>query len=169
MRNPLFDEQIGFSIISYFLICVFGFYLMGGERGSGLGLRPDGRGVADRCGFFIFESTIWRDTIALVVVRMGAERCFASLLWICSPVDRESKNFCVILKIPSPHDRRERAKPQLPPHYSNDKNGCEQVQTTLILNVTELQLWGSHPQQRSEATLSSHPHQQRPRRPSPNG
>ena len=31
------------------------------------------------------------DTMSLVVVRMGGERRFASLLRICDPEDRESK------------------------------------------------------------------------------
>ena len=49
------------------------------ERGSGSGLCPDGRGVADGCGFF----WIWGG--AGLVVRMGAERRFASLLRIAAP------------------------------------------------------------------------------------
>ena len=84
MRNPLFDEQVGLSIISYFLICVFGFYLMGGNADPTWGFAP--MAVA-RIGADFFESTILMDTMALVVVRMGGERRFASLLRICDPVD----------------------------------------------------------------------------------
>ena len=59
---------------------------MGGNADSAWGFAPMSEG-ADWCGFFIFESTILMDTMALVVERMGAERRFASLLRICEPVD----------------------------------------------------------------------------------
>ena len=40
-----------------------------------------------RIGADFFELTILMDTLALEVVRMGGERCFASLLRICGRVD----------------------------------------------------------------------------------
>ena len=74
------------SGVVIFLICGFGCYLMRGNADPTWGCAPM-VGDADWCGFFIFESTILMDTLALVVVRMGSERCFASLLRICRPVD----------------------------------------------------------------------------------
>ena len=41
--------------------------------------------------FFVFESAFWRNTISPVVVRMGGDRRFASLLRIAAPsVERNS-------------------------------------------------------------------------------
>ena len=57
---------------------------MGGNADPTWGFAP--MAVA-RIGADFFESTILMDTMALVVVRMGGERRFASLLRICGPVD----------------------------------------------------------------------------------
>ena len=54
------------------------------ERGSVSGLCPEFRRLRIGADFFIFESTRLRDKIA-VVVRMGGERRFASLLRIGAP------------------------------------------------------------------------------------
>ena len=59
---------------------------MGGNADPAWGFAPMAWG-ADWCGFFIFESTILMDTMALVVVRIGGEHRIASLLRICDPVD----------------------------------------------------------------------------------
>ena len=60
---------------------------MGENADPDRGFAPIAGGGADWCGFFIIESRILMATMALVVVRMGGERRFASLLRICGPVD----------------------------------------------------------------------------------
>ena len=61
----------------------WGWVLIFWERGSGSGLCPDGRGVADWYGFFCFES--FGEGVRFFGVRMGGERRFASLLRIGGP------------------------------------------------------------------------------------
>ena len=58
---------------------------MGGNADPAWGFAPwpEVRIGAD---FFIFEPIILMDTMSLVVVQMGGERRFASLLRICGPV-----------------------------------------------------------------------------------
>ena len=64
--------------------CFLGCVLIFLERGSVSGLCPEFRRLRIGADFFIFESTRLRDKIA-VVVRMGGERRFASLLRIGCP------------------------------------------------------------------------------------
>ena len=73
-----------------FLGCsFFGWVLIFLERGSRSGLCPVFRGVADWCGFFLAVGG-WS---ALSLVRMGAERRFASPLQIyCPPPSNKIQN-----------------------------------------------------------------------------
>ena len=68
-----------------FFFCI-GWVLIVWERGFGSGLCPGVAGES-RIGadFFVFESAFWRNTISPVVVRMGGDRRFASLLRIGGP------------------------------------------------------------------------------------
>ena len=66
------------------MICGFWILFDGGNADPAWGFAPM---TGARIGADFFELTILMDTLALEVVRMGGERCFASLLRICGPVD----------------------------------------------------------------------------------
>ena len=67
-----------------FFFCI-GWVLIFSNADSDRGFAPMAGESRIGADFFVFESAFWRDTISPVVVRMGGERRFASLLRIGGP------------------------------------------------------------------------------------